>query len=48
MKYIVFYSTEEDRELCLASSPAGINKSTYVAKLLRETGHHIEMTDSGW
>lgn len=48
MKYIVFYSTEEDRELCLASSPAGINKSTYVAKLLRETGHHIEIISPSW
>lgn len=48
MKYIVFYSTEEDRELCLASSPAGINKSTYVAKLLRETGHYIEIISPSW
>lgn len=48
MKYIVFFSTEEDRGLCLATSPAGINKSSYIAQLLKETGHSVEIISPAW
>lgn len=48
MKYISFFSTESDQDLCLSTSPAGINKSTYVAKLLHETGHSVEIISPAW
>ena len=48
MKYICFYSTESDQDLCLSTSPAGINKGTYVAKLLHETGHSVEIISPAW
>lgn len=48
MKYISFFSTESDQDLCLSTSPAGINKSTYVAQLLHETGHSVEIISPAW
>lgn len=48
MKYIAFFSMEEDRKLCLATSPAGINKSAYIAQLLKETGHSVEIISPAW
>lgn len=48
MKYICFFSTESDQDLCLSTSPAGINKSSYVAKLLHENGHSVEIISPAW
>lgn len=48
MKYIAFFSTEEDRGLSLTTSPAGINKSAYIAQLLKETGHFVEIISPAW
>lgn len=48
MKYLTFFSTEEERALCLGTSPAGVTKSRYMAQLLRETGHPVEIVSPAW
>lgn len=48
MKYLTFFSAEEERALCLSTSPAGVTKSRYMVQLLREAGHPVEMVSPAW
>lgn len=48
MKYLTFFSTEAEGDLQLATSPAGVNKGRYIAQLLQETGHSVEIVSPAW
>lgn len=48
MKYITFFATQAQQEQALSTSPAGISKSAYVARLLRGAGQKVEMISPAW